>query len=353
MGHPMWMGRRNVLSPPTQRLVRRAGVVFIPVFLAIVSLTGCAGPSSCSANRYTEQKWRFIVTGDSRGNNNGVNTAILGELAAEVVKKQVDFVLLSGDLVNGYVNQAELENQLKTWRDTMQPVYDAGIGVYVVRGNHDLGEPIGVTAWNNVFKDKFSLPGNGPVGEKNLTYSVEHKNALVVGVDEYVRLRRVNQGWLDSQFAANTKPHVFVFGHEPAFKAMHEDCLDDYAAERDTFWVSIEKAGGRIYFCGHDHFYDHAVVDDDGDPGNDIHQCIVATTGAPLYNWSGKYDGENSRYTVKGIYHSKEYGYCLVKINGLDVTVTWTERVGARLGAKPRAGKYKAREVWSYTASVP
>jgi 3',5'-cyclic AMP phosphodiesterase CpdA len=319
-------------------------VVFIAAFFAVVSLTGCADPSSCSAKRYAEQRWRFIVTGDSRGDNNGVNTAILGELAAEIVKKQVDFVLLSGDLVNGYIDQATMDSQFKTWQDTMQPVYDAGIGVYVVRGNHDLGDPPGITAWNSVFKDKFSMPANGPAGEKNLTYSVRHKNAFIVGVDEYVRLRRVNQEWLDTQFAANTKPHVFIFGHEPAFKTEHKDCLDDYAAERDMFWASIEKAGGRTYFCGHDHFYNHARVDDDGDPNNDIHQYIIGTAGAPLYDWQKDYDGENSGYTVKGIYHSKEYGYCLVKIDGLDVTVTWMERVGA--------GKYKAREVWSYTAPL-
>ncbi len=312
-------------------------VVSISAFLAIVSLTASAG----------EPSWRFIVTGDSRGNNNSnsMNTAILGELATEIVKKQVDFVLFSGDLVNGRIDQAELESQLKTWRDTMQPVYDAGIGVYVVRGNHDLGEPTGVTAWNNVFKDKFSLPANGPAGEKNLTYSVRHKNAFIVGVDEYVRTQRVNQTWLDAQFAVNTEPHVFVFGHIPAFEVRHEGCLDVNVASRDMFWASIEKAGGRTYFCGHDHFYNHARVDDDGDPNNDIHQYIIGTAGAPLYDWLGDYDGENSGYTVKGIYHSKEYGYCLVKIDGLDVTVTWMERVGA--------GKYKAREVWSYTAAVP
>jgi hypothetical protein len=71
---------------------------------------------------------------------------------------------------------------------------------------------------------------------------------------------------------------------------------------------------------------------------------LLVTAGAPLYDWSGKYDGENSRYTVKCIYHSKEYGYCLVEIDGLNVTVTWMERVGA--------GKYKAKEVWSYTAPL-
>ena len=308
-------------------------LVFVNLFLAVFFLAGCG-----------QAPWRFIVTGDSRGNDNGVNTTILGELAAEIVKWQVDFVLLSGDLVNGYVDQVVLESQLNTWRDTMQAVYDAGIGVYVVRGNHDVGNPAGVTAWNNVFKDEFSVPGNGPAGQKNLTYSVTHKNAFIVGVDQYVKLRRVNQAWLDAQLAANTKPHIFVFGHEPAFKARHSACLDDYPADRDAFWASIEKAGGRTYFCGHDHLYNHGRVDDDGDPSNDIHQYIAGTAGAPLVDWPGSYDGDNSDYTAENIYHAKEYGYVLVEIAGLDVTLTWMERVGA--------GKYKAKEVWSYTAGA-
>jgi len=318
--------------------MRKANTLnFVCVFflLAVFSLTGCA-----------EVPWKFIVTGDSRsrGGDNGVNTAILSELAAEIVKRQVDFVLLTGDLVNGYVDQTALENQLNTWRSTMRGVYDAGIGVYVVRGNHDVGDPAGVTAWNNIFKGEFSLPDNGPTGEKNLTYSVTHKNAFIVGVDQYVKPRRVNQVWLDAQLAANTKPHIFVLGHEPAFKALHKDCLDDYPADRDAFWASIENAGGRTYFCGHDHFYDHACADDDGDRSNDIHQYIVGTAGAPPYDWSPPYDGDNSNYTVENIHHAKQYGYCLVKIDGLDVTLTWMERISA--------GKYKAKEVWSYTAVV-
>lgn len=304
----------------------------IVCFCAIFYLGGCAGPG-----------WRFIVTGDSRNGDNGVNTVILGELADEIVDRQVDFVLISGDLVTGYNDQAALESQLATWVRVMQPVYDAGIEVYPVRGNHDVGEPEGVAAWNNTFRGAYELPDNGPVTEKNLTYSFAHKNVLVIGMDQYIRLRQVNQAWLDSQLAANTQPHIFVFGHEPAFKTQHTACLDDWPAERDKFWASIEKAGGRTYFCGHDHLYNHARVDDDGEPSNDIHQYIVGTAGAPLRKWVGKYDGVNNNYTVENIYNASEFGYCLVEVNGLDVTITWFERV--------EKGKYKAKEVWSYTAA--
>jgi len=287
--------------------------------------------------------WQFIVTGDSRGSDNGVNTVILGELAAQIASQAVDFVLFPGDLVSGYVNQTALESQLFTWRDTMQPVYDAGIDVYPVRGNHDVGSPAGFTAWNNVFTGAYALPGNGPAGEENVTFAVEHNNALILGLDQYVTPHRVNQAWVDDQLAGNSNPHVFALGHEPAFQVDHTDCLDDYPADRDAFWESLEGAGGRTYFAGHDHFYDHARVDDlDGDPSNDLHQYIVGTAGAPLRDWSPPYDGDNSGMDVEQWSHAKEYGYLLAEIDGLDATLTWMERVGA--------GTYEPGDVWSYTA---
>jgi 3',5'-cyclic AMP phosphodiesterase CpdA len=310
--------------------------VLISLLLAALLLTGCAQP-----------KWTFLVTGDTRssGNDaNGVNITILAELVNEIVKSNPDFILLTGDLVNGYNTQPELQSQLNTWLSTMMPVYDAGIGVYVVRGNHDLGDPPATTAWNNTFKGRFALPQNGPKDHKNLTYSFSHKNAFVVALDQYIQTRRVPQNWLDKQLAKNKRPHIFIFGHEPAFKTQHTACLDDYPNHRDIFWASIEKAGARTYFCGHDHLYNHARIDDDGDPDNDIHQYIVGSGGATLRDWSGKYDGLNSKYTVQNIYHAKQFGYCLVEIDGLDVTITWFERTAP--------GLYQPKEAWSYTAAT-
>jgi hypothetical protein len=170
-------------------------------------------------------------------------------------------------------------------------------------------------------------------------------NALFLGLDEYVTPHRVNQVWVDAQLAENTNPHVFAFGHEPAFKVSHSDCLDDYPADRDAFWESLEWAGGRTYFCGHDHFYDHARVDDDGDPDNDVHQYVVGTAGAPLYSWSGNYDGNNSYYTVENVYQARAYGYVLGEIEGLDVTLTWMQRVAANT--------FQPMEQWSYTVPEP
>ena len=271
-----------------------------------------------------EPAWKFIIVGDSRGGDNGVNTAVLKEIAAEIVLQEAEFVLFPGDLVNGSGNQAVLQSQLTTWRDTMQPVYDAGIGVYPIRGNHDAGN---LAAWRTVFSGEYALPTNGPSGEMGLTYSVSHKNVFVLALDQYISRHRVNQPWVDAQLAANTNPHIFAFGHEPAFKLAHADCLDDYPAERDAFWESLKNVGCRVYACGHDHFFDHAVVDDgDGNPDNDIHQYVVGTAGAPLYGFSPPYNGNNTRYTVEQLEHAKQYGYLLVEVSGSVVTRTWFEK---------------------------
>jgi hypothetical protein len=173
-------------------------------------------------------------------------------------------------------------------------------------------------------------------------------------LDQYAGMRHravhsVNQRWLDAQLAANTKPHIFVAGHEVAFRALHTDCLDNHLAERDAFWASIRKAGGRTYFCGHDHFYDHARVDDgDGEPNNDIHQYIIGTAGAVPYSWFPPYSGYNSHYTVEQLHHARAYGYVLVEIDELDVTLTWMQRHTNDLEIP---GVYEPNETWSYAVS--
>lgn len=267
---------------------------------------------------------KFIVAGDSRGGDNGINASILHEIAYATVDEGVDFILIPGDLVTGSYDSATLDFQLSTWIDSMQPVYDAGIGVYPCRGNHDTGNR---GAWDNVFSGPYALPANGPPGEENITFSFTHGNVFVAGLDQYVTLRRINQGWLDDQFAMNTQPHVFCFGHEPAFSARHSDCLDDYPTERNIFWNSMAAEGERIYFAGHDHFYNHARIDDgDGDLSNDLHQIISGAAGAPLRPWDGLYDGNNGPWTPVLQYHETNYGYLLVEITDLEVKTTWKHR---------------------------
>jgi hypothetical protein len=329
-----------------------------------------------AAHAAQAERWNFIITCDSRGAiQTGVNDVILTEIVREILRWDVDFVIYAGDLVYGAgVPPAQFETQLWHWVSLTRPLYDAGIGVYVCRGNHEQGDtwytdpneppnPVDNYAlrWLHVFgSDKHldvRLPDNGPAGEKYMTYAVVHKNALVLALDEYAgtwhhAVHAVNQEWLDSQLQVNTKPHIFAFGHEPAFRTYHQDCLDAHPDQRDAFWRSLRAAGAGLYTCGHDHYYDNARVHDNdgsGDPNHDVHQLIVATAGAPLYSWSLPYRGQNSDFQLSQLFHSEHWGYILVEVNGLDVTTTWMERQGT---STAQSGVYKAKFVWSYAAAA-
>jgi hypothetical protein len=286
--------------------------------------------------------WRFVAVGDSRGtvSTGGHNAEILGEIAAACVAEGAEFIAFMGDLVYGSADAGVLEAELLAWRQTMEPAYAAGVRVYPVRGNHDDDS---IAAWNAVFDGGYALPANGPEGEENLTFAVQHENALVLGLDAYVNPHRVNLEWVDEQLAAATADHVIAFVHEPAYSAYHTDCLDDCPAERDALWQGLQAAGARVFLAGHDHFYAHARVDDgDGDTGDDMHQVIVGTGGAPPVAFDGDYDGQNGEASVVPIDDDSPYGYLLVRIDGPEAELTWKKRVGK--------GTYESRETWCYIA---
>jgi predicted phosphodiesterase len=301
--------RKDEKKRPMLSVIRR----FLPALLVAITI------GAVTLQLFAQTTVRFVVMSDSHVPSG--NATVLSEIVQETINRNANFILVSGDLTDDGT-----QAHLTQWRNAVQPLYDNGIAVYPIRGNHDAGGT--KTAWDNVFTGTYALPGNGPSGETNITYSFTYGNVFVVGLDEYVTSHRVNQTWLTAQLNSNTQPHVFVFGHEPAFKVYHSDCLDDYPSDRNTLWNGIKAGGGHVYFCGHDHIYDHARIGDgDGNTSNDLHQYIVSTSGGTLRN-SGTYNGNNAPFTPTEICRDYKYGYLLVEVNGMVETLTWMARTG-------------------------
>jgi hypothetical protein len=310
----------------------------------VPAVPGSAAPSTA---------WRFAVVGDSHVTP--ARTSIPAEIASSILGDSVDLVLVPGDLVEGGpgITGTQMENQLRAWQGAMAPLYDAGVGVYPVRGNHEADVPGSAAAWSAAFTGRYALPADGPAGETGLTFSFTARNALFVGLDEYVDLHRVNQPWLDARLAANTLPHVFVFGHEPAFKVFHSDCLGSFPADRNAFWESLAAAGARVTFAGHDHFFDALRIDDgDGDADDDLLQVVVGSGGGSLFT-SYAHNGQNAPYTPVPLHHEAEHGYLLVEVSGegerdLDVTLTWKRRT---VDPATGAATYVASKVFRTSAA--
>jgi hypothetical protein len=290
--------------------------------------------------------WKFVLIADTQGDNKEragkscINDQVLQTIAEDIAKESPDFVLVAGDLVNGWFRNGgtDFASQFANWKSLMKSVYQAGIQVFPIRGNHEEGpdrvvlpplpkhlEPPSGTpallkqAFRNAFTEAY-IPQNGPEGEEGLTYSFTRKNAFIVGLDQYgSHPHKVNQDWLDRELDGNRKPHVFIYGHEPAFEVRHRDCLAFYLKERDAFWDSIGRVGGRVYFCGHDHLYNRAVVEDKA--GNPIRQVISGTAGGNLVPWLSTYR-ESKR--VKGEFSDVDHhGYILVTVEEMKVTIEW------------------------------
>ena len=338
----------------------------------------------------------FIVTGDCRGSKggSGVNEDILNKIVAGILQEKPDFVLFVGDIIFGEADREglgdegaikQLYSEYNTFLTCMKPVYDAGIRVYNVQGNHEVQQqdpnhsghkdhrpvwPRTKEVWDNVFKGEIANPQNGPENEKNITFSFLHKNSFIAGLDVYTyipepeipiynpddsmpsyQFHRVNQPWLDNQLKDINGQHVFTFTHEPAFKVDHYDCLQgdsrdtmnlNYSEFRNEFWNSLKAVGSRVYFCGHDHGYVHVVVEDgDDNPDNDIHQFIVGTAGAGK-NIKVSLNGYNSPFTPKLVKLDNSYGYMVVKIDGDKADLTWKRMYDEELG------KFEVGENFSY-----
>lgn len=286
--------------------------------------------SALNQTLQSENVWRFAVVGDTHVGSSDT----IAEMIPYMIEDGIECILIPGDIAEGGLasNAVKLKAQLLQWQKHMQPLYDKGIGVYPIYGNHENDAKNNLTAWNDVFSGNYLLPQNGPEGEKNLSYSFTHKNALFIGLDDYKNIHKVDQEWLNQELSSNTLPHIFVFGHEAAFKVFHADCLDDSLNARNTFWESLVKAGVKTYFCGHDHFVDVSRIDDgDGNQYNDVYQYLVGTGGGWLMSQYSNYNGVNTPYAPKRIFHEMEFGYALVEISGetendRNVTITWKKR---------------------------
>jgi Icc-related predicted phosphoesterase len=272
----------------------------------------------CGTNAYPEPSsgtsdqspavWKFVVFGDTRDATKNTTTGVskyLPAIARGIAAEKPDFVIHTGDLINGYYTTSNspvhrnYRKMFQAWQQEAKPIFDytrrAGIPIYVVRGNHEDGEFFTDQELKQDYLDMFGalMPQNGPADEKGLTYSFTHKRAKIIALDEYrgfemLTKGKVNQKWLDGELARDKRAFTLVFGHTPAYKVSKGKISDSpppvlygHRAARDAFWSSLERNDVAAYFCGHVHFYTHGVKDG-------IHQLVIGNGGANMVDFDPK-----------------------------------------------------------------
>ncbi len=147
--------------------------------------------------RKNARKYTFVVLGDNRGGNgggeynyNGTNSRIMRTLARAAFEKGAEFIINTGDMINGYTASAlDFSMQLKAYKDAIEPIAHY-IPFYSIMGNHEIafdmyldpaskkggysfhGLPIilvdkeGKESSEALFAKEFVHPKNGPIPDR-------------------------------------------------------------------------------------------------------------------------------------------------------------------------------------------
>jgi len=250
--------------------------------------------------------WKFGVMSDTQwptspdGKNPNVAVNVIRHLNQEFINKGVKFVVQVGDLTD---TAGTANINLDVRATFAQDLYNAGIGFYPLRGNHENGGPAAVR-FKEIFPQTQSCLNNqtpnmvastmygpqantntpfcvgsnfsGETGYEGLSYSFDVDNARFVLIDSWVSpagvaktyLNQADVDWVGTKLAAKpANSHAFTFAHKGLITENHYDNL--FGANPDaagtapltnSFMKYLADNGVRYHMGGHDHMHNRAIV---------------------------------------------------------------------------------------------
>jgi hypothetical protein len=261
----------------------------------------------------SDTAWSFGVMSDTQWglddgyNPNSVSVAIINQLNKQFISNRVKFVIQVGDLSDSGSIAGTQTRALFA-----QPLYNAEIGFFPLRGNHD-DQPNNLAEYKRIFPQtmdgiqnatpsnlfkiynpdatsqpfptktgssftigkNFSSPSSDLSG---LSYSFDYShdidsvNARFIMLDQfriangYQNTIDDQQKWINSRLEARpANSHAFVFGHKGLITTAHVDTLFGSDPSQDsvgqnTFIKSLNNNNVHFYTHGHDHIYDRSIV---------------------------------------------------------------------------------------------
>jgi hypothetical protein len=344
-----------------------------------------------------DDEFRIAFFCDVRGASHAAGCAseenfapALGPIVSHVLKQhrksKIELLISPGDLMAGVFKRdadsvVECNRiQLKTWRDKVFSLMDAGIAVRVTLGNHEAVvadesrkvERCGAHSKAYVVeKTNFAMISaelndmvegeQGPAADMGFTYSFDRGPCHFVMLNAYTLTEHssfTNETlkWLigDLEKAKAAGKLIFVASHSPAFpggghtwdslpffdKTYDCDYYDpkygkDLRRERDRFWNILKQFGVVAYLCGHEHNIQVQEVEG-------VWHVISGGVPPKLYPLNGApddkllnnqlYDGEfqNPRASQIWPWNDKKqrfWGWCLIRVNsgGVEMDVYGSE----------------------------
>ncbi|MDP8254170.1 MAG: metallophosphoesterase [Candidatus Alcyoniella australis] len=240
-----------------------------------------------------EEPFMFVAFGDNRTNADD-HQAVVDAIALQ----SPDFLINTGD----YVEIGFSAGDWRSWFDVEQALI-AQTAMAGVMGNHELwgGRPY--------FDKYFSHPASTP--EPSM-YAFHYGNTQFIAIDV---TRPYTAGSAQYQFIEQTLAqavdnpqckHIMPFLHISPYSASNHGDDWDSLSIREHLTPLFEAYDVDMVFAGHDHNYEHGLV-------NDVNYIVTGGGGAPLY-------GNGSDYWT--VVSEKTLNYVKVEIDGAAVNYT-------------------------------
>ena len=241
------------------------------VAAAILALAGCTDKGT---ERQSEENvaFSFIATADMRmftGSGSRSSEYFTGTCEAIKTVGKGAFMVSPGDI-----------DPPQQVLDTIKKVLGEDYPWYPVVGNHETETPEDM-AWlrKRGSQEIPNLVRRGPENGEETTYSFDFKNAHFVVLNAYYdgKSDTGSNGdittplylWLKRDLEENTKPIVFLFGHEPILsipdyhngRHRHQaDCLNAHPENSHRFQQLLRKHKVTAYICGHTHNFSYSNI---------------------------------------------------------------------------------------------
>lgn len=332
--------------------------------------------------------WKFGVMSDTQWKsgypNSGENpmscaVSIINALNQQFIHHDVRFAIQVGDLVD--VESVSGVRSLPTRVAAAQALYNAGIGFFPLRGNHEASKT--AAGEMPVLFPQMLGQGSHLFGARNiaspsalpqlngLSYSFDYENVRCVMIDQFTRPDGYNvpssEGsynanatdqleWIDSALSSrDAESHAFVFSHKNLIGQNHKDnlfgkTLDSNLAARDTFITSLENNGVRYCLGGHDHMHHRSIIKTE-DLQHSVGQIITSSNSYKFYTPAAGDDGRETPVSQE-LY---SIGYYIVTVDGPRVTIDfYAKSHGFDYGdvdllASPLAMPFYLRESFGYS----
>ncbi len=245
-------------------------ITYILLFVSILILPGSSLESGKSENE--KAVFSFIVAADMRefaGEEFNTSQYFRGVCEAILENGKGSFMLSPGDI-----------DPPQEVSDRMSEILGNDYLWFPVVGNHEEETDEDMDWLRNKVKNNLRYPINeGPENGVETTYSFDFMNAHFVVLNQYYDgqsdaatdgdITEALYDWIEKDLEANSKPFLFVAGHEPFIsipdhdngRMRHKgDNLDKYPENSFRLQKLLREHNVTAFFCGHTHNFSYAKI---------------------------------------------------------------------------------------------